>query len=400
MTDDYHDAIEPWLYVDASAAIGVAQRTGLGKIRHLETGSLWLQEAVRKKQIGILKVKGTENPSDLMTKFTDFGTLDKLSAVMGLEVRAGRAEVAPEVAGSIEDDIEYVGMIDSSDYDEGCWHESNSIGKVDNEVNDGKIVAEQHEGMECWGDESMDAWTDGSANPWEHEDQRNSDKGIIRGIGQAGNKLEDPKEENILADVMNEIMCVENEVKMKVRLNRRKRIRAWRLERQALRWDISVDVKTSRAQSRRLMREVRMSEPRLHWGRATGNALRQPCNPMRGTAFGGEVARMRLCMYSAWCVRHGYYSSGYQQWHRESRALLYRLRLVCPNVKFIRRGCTVQHKARGGAQTCHPYCSRLLACACTDMCVYIHSYERACMSTAVTQQRHCCLAQVPSRCKR
>ena len=123
MTDDYHDAIEPWLYVDASAAIGVAQRTGLGKIRHLETGSLWLQEAVRKKQIGILKVKGTENPSDLMTKFTDFGTLDKLSAVMGLEVRAGRAEVAPEVAGSIEDDIEYVGMIDSSDYDEGRWHE-------------------------------------------------------------------------------------------------------------------------------------------------------------------------------------------------------------------------------------------------------------------------------------
>ena len=56
---DYGEDIDPWLYVDASAAIGVAQRTGLGKIRHLETGSLWLQEAVKKKQVGIAKVKGT-----------------------------------------------------------------------------------------------------------------------------------------------------------------------------------------------------------------------------------------------------------------------------------------------------------------------------------------------------
>ena len=30
--------------VDASAALGVAQRQGLGKLRHLQTGSLWIQE--------------------------------------------------------------------------------------------------------------------------------------------------------------------------------------------------------------------------------------------------------------------------------------------------------------------------------------------------------------------
>ena len=78
MTKDYEDEAEPYLYVDASAAIGVAQLTGLGKIRHLDTQSLWLQEAVRKKRIGLHKVKGTENPSDLMTKFTDLATMDKL----------------------------------------------------------------------------------------------------------------------------------------------------------------------------------------------------------------------------------------------------------------------------------------------------------------------------------
>ena len=56
MTGDYHDALDPWLYVDASAAIGVAQRTGLGKIRHLDTGSLWLQQAVKSGKVGVLKV--------------------------------------------------------------------------------------------------------------------------------------------------------------------------------------------------------------------------------------------------------------------------------------------------------------------------------------------------------
>ena len=61
MMCDYEDGLDPWLYVDASAAIGVAQRTGLGKIRHLDTGSLWLQRAVKRKQIGILKIEGTEN---------------------------------------------------------------------------------------------------------------------------------------------------------------------------------------------------------------------------------------------------------------------------------------------------------------------------------------------------
>lgn len=98
MTNDYNDGLDPWLYVDASAAIGVAQRTGLGKIRHLDTGSLWPQQAVKNGKVGILKIKGTENPSDLMTKFTDLATLDKLCGIMGLLVREGRAAAAPGVA--------------------------------------------------------------------------------------------------------------------------------------------------------------------------------------------------------------------------------------------------------------------------------------------------------------
>ena len=97
MAQDFGDEIGPWLYVDATAAMGVAQRVGLGKLRHLETQTLWLQQAVKQKRVGLAKVLGTINPADLMTKFTDAATIARLLQIMSLEVREGRAEIAPDV---------------------------------------------------------------------------------------------------------------------------------------------------------------------------------------------------------------------------------------------------------------------------------------------------------------
>ena len=56
------------LYTDSSAARGIIHRAGLGKLRHLETGYLWLQAAVKAKKLLVRKVLGTENPADLLTK--------------------------------------------------------------------------------------------------------------------------------------------------------------------------------------------------------------------------------------------------------------------------------------------------------------------------------------------
>ena len=63
MTEDYRRPLSPWMYVDATAAIGVTQRVGLGKLMHLETQSLWLQGAVRDKRVGLSKVHGPVNPA-------------------------------------------------------------------------------------------------------------------------------------------------------------------------------------------------------------------------------------------------------------------------------------------------------------------------------------------------
>ncbi len=84
------------VWTDSSAAIGVCSRQGLGKLRHLDTHLLWIQQAVRSGRIDLRKVDGTANPADLFTKH--MSSRDKLSrmvALMGCKYSEGRAASAP-----------------------------------------------------------------------------------------------------------------------------------------------------------------------------------------------------------------------------------------------------------------------------------------------------------------
>ena len=56
------------IYADASAALGIINRTGIGKIRHLETQHLWIQEVRSRKGFDFKKIGGESNPADLLTK--------------------------------------------------------------------------------------------------------------------------------------------------------------------------------------------------------------------------------------------------------------------------------------------------------------------------------------------
>ena len=48
---------------DASAALGMVQRMGLGKVRHLHTNMLWVQEKAANKEIHYEKGKRRRQPS-------------------------------------------------------------------------------------------------------------------------------------------------------------------------------------------------------------------------------------------------------------------------------------------------------------------------------------------------
>ena len=56
------------VHVDSSAAIGVLQRKGIGKIRHLDVADLWMQTAIQKGRLDVAKIDGAWNDADIATK--------------------------------------------------------------------------------------------------------------------------------------------------------------------------------------------------------------------------------------------------------------------------------------------------------------------------------------------
>ena len=52
--------------MDSSASRGIFGRQGPGRIRHLATRFLWVQEKVRNKELGVDAVLGTENEADII----------------------------------------------------------------------------------------------------------------------------------------------------------------------------------------------------------------------------------------------------------------------------------------------------------------------------------------------
>ena len=82
---------------DAAAAVGICRRRGLGKIRHLATADLWVQDRVKKKDFELLRVPGVSNPSDILTKHVDRTILDKHLVALNLVYEDGRASSAPSI---------------------------------------------------------------------------------------------------------------------------------------------------------------------------------------------------------------------------------------------------------------------------------------------------------------
>ena len=92
------------LWTDSSAAIGICSRQGLGKLRHIDTHTLWVQQAVRSRRLDIKKVLGEENPADLLTKHSlSKDRLDKLVELFDCQFRGGRAEAAPQTRTGASD---------------------------------------------------------------------------------------------------------------------------------------------------------------------------------------------------------------------------------------------------------------------------------------------------------
>ena len=86
------------VWTDSTASIGICSRRGLGKLRHIATQHLWIQQRVRDGTFELRKVLGTENPADVFTKhLTGAGHIEHLMKLFGCEYSGGRAAAAPHL---------------------------------------------------------------------------------------------------------------------------------------------------------------------------------------------------------------------------------------------------------------------------------------------------------------
>ncbi len=92
MARDMGYRVEGQVWIDASATMGIINRRGVGKVRHLDTQLLWVQQKSLRGEMEFGKVWGKENPADLMTKGLDEATAGRHLDKLKLEFKTGRAD--------------------------------------------------------------------------------------------------------------------------------------------------------------------------------------------------------------------------------------------------------------------------------------------------------------------
>jgi large-conductance mechanosensitive channel len=83
---------------DSSAAKGISERFGTGKLRHLQAKDLWVQQKVHDKLIRIQKVPTETNVGDLQTKYLDPLRFKSLVAQLPMRASTARRQSSSLVA--------------------------------------------------------------------------------------------------------------------------------------------------------------------------------------------------------------------------------------------------------------------------------------------------------------
>ena len=84
------------VWTDSSAAIGICMRQGLGKLRHLDTQMLWVQQRVRNNDLDLYYLPVDRNPADIFTKPSiPQDRVGSLLSSMGCSFAFGKPEAAP-----------------------------------------------------------------------------------------------------------------------------------------------------------------------------------------------------------------------------------------------------------------------------------------------------------------
>ena len=96
MLQDFGVNVNLIVKTDASAAKGMANRKGLGKVRHIAVNQLWVQDRIARGDLTIEKINGKENVADNLTKHVNAEDIRVHMYRTNQEVNQGRHSIAPE----------------------------------------------------------------------------------------------------------------------------------------------------------------------------------------------------------------------------------------------------------------------------------------------------------------
>ena len=97
MGENFGDYLNIGLWSDASAAIAISRRIGLGELCNIQSQFLWLQGRVSRKDLAFQKATDMTKPTDMLTMITKHVNKELLAKHLvfsNCSISAGRAETS------------------------------------------------------------------------------------------------------------------------------------------------------------------------------------------------------------------------------------------------------------------------------------------------------------------
>ena len=129
MMEDLGWQVSGEIWVDASAALGIIQRRGLGNTRRIDIGLLLIQHTAAERRLTFNKMLGKDNPADLYTKYLDTATTDRHIKTMACEFTEGRAKEAPKLHVVHCDDLDLCPMCEGTMHCNECEQKPNRVSR-------------------------------------------------------------------------------------------------------------------------------------------------------------------------------------------------------------------------------------------------------------------------------
>ena len=164
------------VWTDSTATMGICGRQGLGKLRHVDTQCLWIQQRVRDATIELRKVRGEQNPADLFTKHIPGNQkIRDLLKLFGCKYETGRAASAPLLRGGAGTQAGELLAVQQERTDATTLHQGRLYpaasyeGQVVPEAweHDPRVLAHFHENLEAFFPEAVAVEERGDRDPTE-----------------------------------------------------------------------------------------------------------------------------------------------------------------------------------------------------------------------------------------